>query len=164
MTWQALVFAATLSSAGCTSSTPAPVCQDHVVPASTDLGQPAAHFRSDVIPLFVQSCAFTSCHGNPGGGSSGLFLGTKDGATDPATVYKSIVGVAAPELPTMSLVAGGNPKGSFLMRKLDGDHCMLDKACKEGSCGGAMPRTGEILPVEERDKVRRWIAQGAKDD
>ncbi len=159
------MFAAILASAGCSNgSAPAPACKEHDVPASTNLTQPVVRFRSDVMPLFVQSCAFTSCHGNPGGGSGGVFLGTKAGSTEPAVVRTNIVGVAAAKLKAMPLVAAGNPKGSFLMRKLDGDHCLLDSQCEEKSCGDAMPKAGELLPDTERDKVRRWIAQGAKDD
>lgn len=152
--------------AGCSENggTPPVECKPYVVPASTDLQQPQVKLRADLMPLFAQSCGFSSCHGNAGGGSSGVFLGAKDGTTDPGVVRQSLVGVAAPQLPSMPLVTPGDPSKSYLMRKLDGDQCVFDAQCTDKSCGQAMPRTGEVLPVSERDKVRRWIAQGAKDD
>lgn len=138
-------------------------CSAYETPAGFDATQPAVHFRADVLPIFTQSCAFTSCHGNRGGLAGGVFLGTKDN-TDPAEVRNNVVGVPAPELASMPLVSPGDPKNSFLMRKLDGDQCLLDAQCKDKSCGETMPRTGDQLPVADRDKIRRWIAQGAKDD
>jgi hypothetical protein len=50
------------------------------------------------------------------------------------------------------------------MRKIDGSHCVLDAQCTGGDCGQSMPRNSETLPLEARDKVRRWIGQGAKND
>jgi hypothetical protein len=61
-------------------------------------------------------------------------------------------------------VKPGDPRESFLMRKLDGSHCVLDGQCAGGNCGQSMPRDDESLPIDARDKIRRWIAQGAKND
>jgi hypothetical protein len=79
-------------------------------------------------------------------------------------VHASIVGRRSSKLQTMDLVKPGDPRESFLMRKLDGSHCVLDKQCTGGTCGDSMPRREETLPIEERDTIRRWIAQGAKND
>jgi hypothetical protein len=68
------------------------------------------------------------------------------------------------KLPSMLEVKPGDPKNSFLMRKLDGDHCVLDAQCQGSTCGDSMPNKEEQLSVDERDRVRRWIAQGAKND
>jgi hypothetical protein len=151
---------------GCSSAAKAApeACTSHAPPAGADFTQPAAHFRADVLPLFVQSCAFTSCHGDRGGGSSGVFLGSKEVAADPGEVRSGLVGVAAPELASMPLVTPSDPARSYVMHKLDGDQCLFDAECADKSCGDSMPQAGETLPAAERDKVRRWIAQGAKDD
>jgi hypothetical protein len=48
------------------------------------------------------------------------------------------------------------------MHKLDGDQCQFDSQCSGGSCLSLMPSGGsELLPVANRDLLRRWIAQGA---
>lgn len=147
------------SSAG--TKTP-PACAAYEVPAGVDLLQPVVRFRTDVQPIFAQSCAFTSCHGNRGGLAGGVYL--SGAATDATDMHAALVGAPSPELPTMALVKAGDPKSSYLMRKLDGDSCLLTADCKDHDCGEAMPRTGDLLPASARDVVRRWIAQGAKDD
>jgi hypothetical protein len=136
------------------------VCTDYSPPASFNAQSPTVTFAKDVMPIFSKSCAFSTCHGSQSGSSNGVFLG----GTDPVTVHKAIVDVRASKLPTMSFVKPGDPRESFLMRKMDGSHCVLDAQCTEGSCGQSMPRNDETLPLETRDTVRRWIAQGAKND
>lgn len=159
-----LLFVIAALGVACTSASPAtpPACVAYEPAAALDLSQPVVRFRADVQPIFAQSCAFTSCHGSRGGLAGGVYL--SGAAAEAADLRASLVGVAAPELPTMPLVTAGDPKASFLMRKLDGDSCLLASSCKDHDCGEAMPRTGELLPVAARDVVRRWIAQGAKDD
>ena len=36
--------------------------------------------------------------------------------------------------------------------------------CTGGSCLESMPKNEGLLDLATRDKVRRWIAQGAKND
>jgi hypothetical protein len=134
-------------------------CSDYTPPASFDPASPVT-FRGDVIPILELSCAFSTCHGSPSGSTNGVFLG-KD---DPERVHRAIVDVRSSRLPTMSFVKPGEPRESFLMRKLDGSHCVLDSQCTEGTCGQSMPRNDERLPEETRHVIRRWIAQGAKND
>jgi hypothetical protein len=143
-----------------------PECRDHIVPAGTDLTTPEVSFSRDVMPTFVNSCAFTTCHGNPTGLNNGVFLGRKpeSSRSDVERVLAATVRVPAPQLSTMSFVAPGDPENSYLMRKLDGDHCLLHAQCKDGSCGISMPRQSGLLPLARRDAIRRWIAQGAKDN
>jgi len=93
------------------------------------------------------------------GPANGVFLGR-----DPPRVYMAIVGVRGDELQTMPFVTAGNPRESYLMRKLDGSQCALDAMCNGGSCQDSMPKNEGLLDVATRDKVRRWIAQGAKND
>ena len=136
------------------------MCSDYSPPASFNAQAPTVSFARDVMPIFTQSCAFSSCHGSATGNSNGVFLG----GSDAAKVHRAIVDVRSSKLPTMSFVKPGDPRESFLMRKMDGSHCVLDAQCTGGDCGQSMPRNDETLPVDTRDTVRRWIAQGSKND
>lgn len=128
--------------------------------AGTDLTKPTVSFRTDVVPILQGSCGFTGCHG---AGRSPV-VGTKASPLDPKVLREGMVGKAAVALPTMSYVTARDTSKSFLMHKMDGDQCLFDKECKEGSCGDSMPHRAEPLPIAERDVIRRWIAQGAADD
>lgn len=145
---------------GCPSDGEGESCSDYVPPASFDAMTPAVSFSKDIMPIFKPSCAFTNCHGLQAS-SNGVFLGEGSG---PGAVHANLVGRRSSKLQTMDLVKAGDPRESFLMRKLDGSHCVLDSQCTGGTCGDSMPRREETLPIEERDKIRRWIAQGAKND
>ena len=138
-------------------------CATYVVPAGTDLMSPAVTFKNDVLPIFVQSCAFTTCHGLMTGANNGVYLGEKTGTTTTATVIGGLVKPTLVLAP-MPFVTAGNPGQSFLMHKIDGDQCTFDMKCTNGSCGVSMPQGDPLLPVAKRDAVRRWIAQGAKDN
>jgi hypothetical protein len=131
-----------------------------VVPSNTDLTTPVS-FRNDVLPLFTQSCAFSTCHGTEASSNQGLYLGSGP-APDAVKVRASLLAMSATA--GMFYVIPGDPKKSFVMRKLDGDQCMLDTTCVGRTCGARMPRNGAQLPQTQRDAVRRWIAQGAKDN
>jgi hypothetical protein len=141
---------------GCPDSN---VCEDYAPPASFDLQSPQVSFSKDVMPIFAQSCAFSTCHGSASN-PNGVFLG----GSDAATIHRALVDVRSSKLPTMSFVKPGDPRESFLMRKMDGSHCVLDAQCTDGDCGQSMPRNDDTLSLETRDKVRRWIGQGAKND
>ena len=132
---------------------------DYAPPAGFDALSPAVSFSKDVMPIFSQSCAFSTCHGSTTGSSNGVFLGR-----DPAKVIASVVNVKGDELTTMPFVTPGNPRESYLMRKMDGSQCALNAQCAGGSCQDAMPKGDQPLDVARRDVVRRWIAQGAKND
>ena len=145
---------------GCPKDETTESCNDYVPPASFDPQTPAVSFSKDIMPIFKPSCAFTNCHGLQAS-SNGVFLGDTSG---PAAVHSNLVGRRATALQTMELVKAGDPRQSFLMRKVDGSQCTLDAQCTGGTCGDSMPRQEEQLPLEDRDKIRRWIAQGAKND
>ena len=134
-------------------------CVDYTPPAGFDANAPAVSFEKDVMPIFQASCAFSTCHGSNVGTANGVYLGA-----DRARVHAAIVSVPGDELATMPFVTPGDPRASYLMRKMDGSQCALDAQCKGGSCQGSMPKNEESLPVATRDVVRRWIAQGAKND
>lgn len=144
----------------CSSDDKAKVCAgEYATPAGFDATTPAVSFSKDVHPILKSSaCAQTNCHGaNPNDGF--IVINGDVNAT-----YGQIVNVPSHKLPSMLEVKPGDAKNSFLMRKLDGDHCALDAQCEGKTCGDAMPNKEEQLSVEDRDKVRRWIAQGAKND
>jgi len=126
-------------------------------PPSFDPSAPVVSFKTDVFPIFGFSCAFSTCHGSTAGSSNGIFLG----GNKPETVRTNLVDVPAPELPSMAFVKAGDPRNSYLMRKLDGSNCVLDAQCTDGDCGDSMPQNEDKLAIEQRDLVRRWIAQGA---
>jgi hypothetical protein len=135
-------------------------CEDYSPPATFDPNTPSVSFSATVMPVFAASCAFTSCHGSPSNSNNGIYLGDPD----PKKTHDALVSVAASELASMPYVTPGDPRQSFLMRKLDGSQCVLDPQCVGGSCGDRMPRNDQQLPLDTRDAIRRWIAQGAKND
>jgi hypothetical protein len=148
--------------AACPAADPDPdpsSCNDYAPPAGFDGLSPAVSFSKDVLPVFTRSCAFSTCHGSTSGKANGVFLG-RDGPR----VHAAIVNVKSGELPAMQFVTAGNPRESYLMRKMDGSQCALDAQCTGGSCQSSMPKGDTPLEVEARDVVRRWIAQGAKND
>lgn len=154
----AALMLAALSS-GCPAETPGSSCNDDPPPADFDATKPAVSFSKDVMPIFTQSCAFSTCHGSTTGPANGVFLGR-----DPLRVYKAIVSVRGDETQAMAFVTPNDPRQSYLMRKLDGSQCALDAQCSGGSCQESMPKNAGLLDLATRDKVRRWIAQGAKND
>ena len=157
----ALSALAALAAAGCPGPDPGPAssCNDYAPPATFDALSPAVSFSKDVLPIFARSCAFSTCHGSTTGPANGVFLG-RDGPR----VHAAVVNVKGDELDSMPFVSPGNPRESYLMRKMDGSQCALDEKCKGASCQGSMPKGDAPLELPTRDIVRRWIAQGAKND
>ena len=108
------------------------------------------------MPIFGQSCAFSTCHGSTTGPANGVFLGK-----DPARVYAAINGVHGDELQTMPFVTPGDPRQSYLMRKMDGSQCALDAQCTGGTCQGVdaqerePPRPGDARHRPPLDRTRR---------
>ena len=97
-------------------------------------------FKEDVLPLFKVYC--TSCHSPGGAGTeaSGLDLTTYQGLMK-GTKYGP-------------MVVAGDPEASNLMRLLDW----------RVSPRIRMPHGKKQLPLGERDTIRAWIRQGAKDN
>ncbi len=141
-------------------------CPLYLVPAGTDLMSPTVTFKADVMHVFNANCGATSCHGTTMNPTGTLFLGTEAAAgSDASTVYAKLVGPKSVELTSMPYVTPGDPSKSYLMHKIDGDQCAFDPHCVGGTCLAVMPNgLGQPMPVATRDTVRRWIAQGAKDD
>lgn len=147
--------------------------------AGLDLTTPSVSFAADVFPLFRRSCGLSSvCHGSQSSSAAGLYLGPKQSDTttviDKALyqqVIDAIAGVPSKTAPAMNLVAPLDPAKSFLMLKVDGCQndagltCKAQPKAKSGTpCGDGMPQGPSVLCAEDRDVVRRWIAQGAKND
>ncbi len=139
------------------SSSSGPTCAAYT--STIDLKNPTVSFKTDVQPIIDRSCTFSSCHG---GGTGKLTMVQGDASK----TRMALVGVDAPELAGTKLVAPGDPTNSWLMKKLDGDVCLFASKCTQidGNCGDTMPQAGDLLDVSERDKFRRWIAQGANDN
>jgi mono/diheme cytochrome c family protein len=113
------------------------------VPGSTrtaTAAEPAVTFREDVLPVFQIRCV--SCHSPTGEGykASGLDL----------TTYKGVI--AGTKYGPM--VVPGDPDGSNLMRLLDW----------KVSPQLRMPHNKKQLSVCDRDAIRTWIREGAKDN
>ena len=103
--------------------------------------EPPASFQEDVLPVLQGRCV--SCH-SPGGGegykASGLDL----------TSYKGVL--AGTKYGPM--VIPGDPDSSNLMRLLD---WRVAPALR-------MPHSKKQLSVCDRNAIRAWIRQGAKDN
>ena len=113
------------------------------VPGSTRTAAaaaPAVTFREDVLPVFQIRCV--SCHSPTGEGYkvSGLDL----------TTYKGVI--AGTKYGPM--VVPGDPDSSNLMRLLDW----------RVSPQLRMPHNKRQLSVCDRDAIRTWIREGAKDN
>jgi hypothetical protein len=174
LTLAAALGAAGLLSAACGPSTPAD-CYDYTTFNSTT---PTVSFRTDVLPIFRNSCGLSMvCHGNPNPSVPAQhYYGPKNSDpapsdTDIAAILAGAVGKAAVAEPDMKIIAAGDPANSFMMYKLDADpmnplsvNCAKLTCLKDMSCGTGMPQAGDILPADKRDTIRRWIAQGAKDN
>jgi hypothetical protein len=155
------------------SSSPPNKCVAYVVPAGFDATTPTVSFKNDIVPIFSGppgagptshgACAFSSCHGvTTGSNAAALYLGG-----DAARAYSSLVGAKSDRYPSMVRVAAGDAANSYLMHKLDGDSCTLPSC--GGDCANTMPSdetiaNADLIPVEQRDVIRRWILQGAQNN
>jgi mono/diheme cytochrome c family protein len=103
-------------------------------------GPPPVSFKEDVLPIFQVHCA--SCHtqGGEGTNASGLDLTSYQGVIK-GTKYGP-------------MIVAGDPENSNLMWLLDW----------RASPQLRMPHGKQQLPVGERDTIRTWIRQGAKDN
>lgn len=153
---------ATSSSGGSTSG-----CFDYT---TYDGSAPVVSFATDVLPIFQQSCSLsTSCHGSEAGTGGRPYLGTKMGMTPTAeqiqTIFDQNVGAPSTEESGMAIIEPGDPEHSFLLYKMDGElECALLECVAKNSCGTVMPLGSDPISQDKRDTVRRWIAQGAKND
>jgi hypothetical protein len=168
-------------------------CVPFTQPAVSTLQTPTISFVQDVLPVFQHSCVFSGCHQSTAGGLEYLGDNFSDASTYPATyatrVYNGLVNVATTEAPSMVFVKPNDPENSFTMRKMDNDICGLTAQCPANNtlfvsnygngqtqtpptpCGVSMPKDQDLLEqtsadggLGPREIVRRWIAQGAKNN
>jgi len=137
--------------------------------SSFDGMSPAVSFSADVLPIFRGSCGLSaSCHQTDPGNGAQHFLGTPNSSGDMTPMQIAsvlgIVGKAAVEEPSIKVVEAGKPETSFLMYKIDGLDCDALKCSADKSCGTIMPQGGAKLSQDQRDTIRRWIAQGAQNN
>jgi hypothetical protein len=105
-------------------------------------GDASPGFALDVWPLFSSRCG---CHvGFPSGGL----------AMEQGSAHHALVGVRSSDT-ELALVEPGDPKRSYLWRKLMGDHQEV------GGFGVPMPMSGTPLTDQELALVEAWIIEGA---
>ncbi len=108
---------------------------------AVEAAAPATSFKEDVLPVFEEHCI--SCHQAPDGAgykASGLNLTTYQGVMK-GTKFGP-------------MVVPGNPETSNLMRLLDWEVPPQIR----------MPHGEKQLSVCDRDAIRTWIREGAKDN
>jgi len=120
---------------------------------STVAGQsvPPVSFARDIQPFFDRQCVH--CHtGDDHLGELVLERGASHGQT---------VEHASVEVPSLPRIAPGEPERSYLFLKMTGTHG------KVGGQGWPMPPATplpNLISSADRENVRRWIMEGAKDD
>jgi len=125
---------------------------------------------TDVMPIFQNSCSFSSsCHGSESGSAGKSYLGPAAGvAPTPEQIQAMIsqnVGVESTVDSGMSRIAAGDAANSFLMHKVDNTLKCGDLDCAaDSSCGLSMPLGGASIAAADANKIRSWIQQGAKNN
>jgi hypothetical protein len=128
---------------------------------------------------------------NPATSAAGLYLGPNISNSTNVPIDDALCQnvrtnllASSKTFPQMKIVVPREPQNSFLMLKIDGCHnslgvprcttgqvSTLEMPCctpqpnakSDGACGDLMPQTaGNGLCRDERDNIRRWIAQGAE--
>lgn len=127
-------------------------------PASASGGTPAGQPRSftkDVVPILVQQCALSSCHGNPDNKAVGIHFRLGDSEAIFAELQKE-----SPTAKGAKFVVARDPAKSYMLAKMTGDQDSFSAACGAPGCGAIMPPGGK-LPTTQRDTVQQWITEGA---
>ncbi len=132
---------------------------------------PTVSFKADVLPIFRTSCGLSaSCHGSETGPAGQHYLGPKNSDPAPtAAQIQKIFDQSVGQMPVvnagMNLITPKDPAHSFMMYKLDGLKCSKLTCASDDTCLALMPQGNtEPMDAAKRDVVRRWIAQGAKND
>lgn len=127
---------------------------------------PTVSLKTDVMPIFQNSCTFSgTCHGAKTGSAGKVYLGPGLGTpvTDMDLADVVSMNVGQDSSTGVKTIVSKDPQHSFLMHKMDGTLTCGDIKCTE-SCGAPMPQSGDMLSADKRDTVRRWIAQGAQNN
>lgn len=147
----------------CGTGTVDDTCYDY---ANFTSATPVVTFKANVLPIFQKSCNSAPCHGADTPPAGQPYLGPTSGSATTGQIDKfraQNVNVASAKASSMMLIDPDNPEASFLMHKVDNTLTCSDVDCGD-SCGAAMPIGTAPLSLEERDTIRRWIAQGAKNN
>ncbi len=118
---------------------------------TTSPGDPLSH-ASDIQPIWDDNCMGQGCH------SAGQSAPQLEG-----DAYDAIVGVM-PLAAAVPYITAGDPQASYLMHKLDATHALEANlgGCGCGGAGAPMPSGAPLLDESVRNRVRRWIEEGAQ--
>jgi hypothetical protein len=171
------VVAAFAGAIGCSSSSP-----NGTGSSGSNTSTPVS-FKTDIIPIFQQSCTLSmECHGQPNNaGELNLYLGLNPntGPNTAATImmaYQALVGVNSVEDPAMPLVKPMDTTNSYILYKLNGTQnstASVSSECAKNLCGSSdctaatpcgalMPDTAAMpIAMDEIQTITDWISQGA---
>lgn len=139
-------------SVGPTSMTTEATTADATTTTTFTTGDPTSSFEVDIQPILDEHCV-EGCH-EPDG-EWGFLLDMSGSA------YDAIVGVAAPQLPSMSIIEPGDPENSYLWHKINGTQASV------GGAGLMMPKPrpgmqSTVLTPEQFTALEQWILAGAE--
>ena len=97
--------------------------------------------------VFTKTCAVSGCH-NSTDKQAGLDLSS-------GKAYSNLVNVRSSQVNDLFRVKPGDPDNSYLIIKLEQDNPPQ---------GVRMPANGNPLPQTTIDVIRRWIADGARNN
>lgn len=126
-------------------------------------------FANDVMPIFQQSCNFSSCHSSAiPSPQEDLALGPENGIqvtqADLDAVHGAIVGAASVRS-SMNLVTAGDPANSWLLAKVEYEPADLGTcAVCTPPCGDRMPVSSPALSDAALNTLRAWIKDGAQNN
>lgn len=102
-----------------------------------------------IVGLFSNKCSMSACHGAVPGAANVDLVPTAD------NLAASVIGKPSIQKPGSLLIAPGDPKGSYLL-------CKLDPSCADRAPGtDPMPRNQPALDDDARKKIADWISAGA---
>jgi uncharacterized membrane protein len=113
--------------------------------------EPSVSFSRDVQPIFNNQCVM--CH-NSEDPHAGLLL-------DEGLSHEQLVSMGSSETTQMARVTPGDPDKSYLVHKLNNTHL------KVGGTGWHMPPPTHMksaVTLREKELIRNWIKQGAKNN
>jgi len=119
-------------------------------------------FKDDVAPLLATNCALAACHSSK---ESNLnFYITYE----PEQIYAELM-KTSPTCASSKFVVPGKPGESMIMLKMDNEQDKLPADCASARRSemppGDPPKSGNaLMEKKDRDVIRNWITQGAKDN
>lgn len=145
----------------------------------SDLPTAAVSLEHDLMPIFRESCTFSSCH-DTSAKKAGLVLGDPNADLGDPNLLKDVrESLLAPSTtvksPAVPRVTPGDPTKSFLLDKVTGTQNGRGYACENqapvgsprDACGDAMPLGDATFCATQPGKIiaiARWIRDGALQD